>query len=238
MKLFLGWSGEKSRLMAVALRDWLPKVLPAVVPWLSDQDLRKGATWVPALLPEVSTADAGVISVTRDNHADPWVNFETGMLSAGNARKCVCTLLLDLAVTDLAGPLGVLNATKLFGKDVDQKAEFLKLLGSLNDQLKDLKETSIPPTNLAETLEVWWPKIAPAIDAATQPPGLGPVSPLRSDRDLLEEILELARKTSPVKRKVTFSELLRDPAMREKFFTHVAPEAPSSGDGDAPDDRA
>ena len=34
MHVFISWSGERSKALAVALRDWLPLVLHYVEPWV------------------------------------------------------------------------------------------------------------------------------------------------------------------------------------------------------------
>ena len=39
MKIFISWSGEQSREMAEALRDWIPDVLPEAEPWMSVADI-------------------------------------------------------------------------------------------------------------------------------------------------------------------------------------------------------
>ena len=42
-KVFFGWSGERSGKLAGIMRDWIPKVIQDVEPWLSAKDLDKGA---------------------------------------------------------------------------------------------------------------------------------------------------------------------------------------------------
>ncbi len=44
MKVFLGWSGSRSKETAEALGDWLGQVIQAVDPWISS-DILKGARW-------------------------------------------------------------------------------------------------------------------------------------------------------------------------------------------------
>ena len=42
-KVFISWSGDRSRKIGEALRDWLPDVLPLVDAFLSTEDIEKGA---------------------------------------------------------------------------------------------------------------------------------------------------------------------------------------------------
>ena len=39
MKVFLSWSGEASLAMAAQLKSWLPKVIQALQPWISSEDM-------------------------------------------------------------------------------------------------------------------------------------------------------------------------------------------------------
>lgn len=44
MRVFVSWSGERSREVAKAFRDWLPLVLHYAEPWVSDADIEAGGT--------------------------------------------------------------------------------------------------------------------------------------------------------------------------------------------------
>ena len=45
MKVFISWSGTRSKLIATALRKWLPYIMQSVEPWMSDTDINAGARW-------------------------------------------------------------------------------------------------------------------------------------------------------------------------------------------------
>lgn len=61
MKVFISWSGETSKKVALALKAWLPNVIQALDPWMSDKDIEKGATTVCRYLRVYTTS-----SVTMD----------------------------------------------------------------------------------------------------------------------------------------------------------------------------
>ena len=39
MHIFVSWAGRESQAIALILRDWLPRVLPYVRPWVSAEDI-------------------------------------------------------------------------------------------------------------------------------------------------------------------------------------------------------
>jgi hypothetical protein len=45
MKVFISWSGERSKAVAKVLRRRLGNIIQAVDPYMSDQDIDKGVRW-------------------------------------------------------------------------------------------------------------------------------------------------------------------------------------------------
>ena len=89
MRVFISWSGTKSRLLAEALRDWIPYVLPSAEPWMSATDIVPGARWSIEIASQLDTANVGIICLTPENIDAPWIMFEAGALSKTLSRALV-----------------------------------------------------------------------------------------------------------------------------------------------------
>jgi hypothetical protein len=79
--VFISWSGLRSGAVAEALRNWLPKVINALKPWLSTTDIDKGARWSTDVAVRLEVAKAGIICLTPSNLHSDWILFEAGALS-------------------------------------------------------------------------------------------------------------------------------------------------------------
>jgi hypothetical protein len=182
MKVFLSWSGETSRRLAEALREWLPAVLQAAEPWMSAEDIDKGARWSAHVAGELSEARVGILCLTRDNLAAPWLLFEAGALSKTLERTYVCPYLLGLRPADLKGPLVQFQAAEA------NQADTRRLVATINAALGP---SALSERGLDRAFATWWPELEKALRAL--PPGKPAARPARSERDLLEEVLSLAR---------------------------------------------
>ena len=67
MKVFLSWSGEVSHKVAIVFRDWLPSVIQAIEPYVSSEDIDKGARWSTDIAEELENSTFGILCVTKEN---------------------------------------------------------------------------------------------------------------------------------------------------------------------------
>ena len=106
MRVFISWSGERSKHIALSLKGWLPDVLQAVKPWMSDTDIESGQRWQKEISTQLEVCKFGIICVTPENQAKPWLNFEAGALSKTlGSEAYVRPYLYDMEPGDLVGPL-------------------------------------------------------------------------------------------------------------------------------------
>jgi hypothetical protein len=183
-KVFISWSGELSRKLGDALRNWLPSALQYVKPYFTPEDVEKGAKWGSEIAKELETSNVGVVCLTRDNTEKPWILFEAGALSKSIEKSHVCTLLFDLDPADVKGPLTSFQATR-FVKD-----DFKKLITTINGAAGDARlESGVLDT----VFGMWWPKLEEQVSEILKSHDKGAKREKRSDRDILEELLELTR---------------------------------------------
>jgi TIR domain len=178
MKVFLSWSGEKSRAVAEALRQWLPYINSEIQPWMSGTDIDPGARWSGEVAKELEATNFGIIFVTRDNQMASWLNFEAGAIAKQLDSSRVVPFAIDLKPSDVKQPLGQFQ-----GKEMT-KDGILAVLKLLNE----LCSHRVP--DVAKALDQWWPDLEPKLEAASTSTETVPV---RDQQDLLEEILTIVR---------------------------------------------
>src|SRR5579859_5009320 len=98
MKIFISWSGESSRKIAIALKEWLPDVfvLLDTATWMSEHDIDAGARWAHRLSQVLEEAKFGIICLTRENQKSPWVLFEAGALAKSVQESRVIPYLIGM----------------------------------------------------------------------------------------------------------------------------------------------
>lgn len=186
MKVFISWSGNTSKKVAEIIREWLPTVLQTVKPYFTPSDIEKGTRWSTEIARELDDSMAGIFCVTKENLNSQWLMFEAGAISKKVEHSLVCPILIGLDNSDIKGPLTQFQTT-LF-----EKSDFKKLISALN---KANSSNILDDAVLNTVFEKFWPELEEKIVAILKKESS--VSScevgIRSDRDVLEEILDLSR---------------------------------------------
>lgn len=184
MKVFISWSGEKSQNLAQVLKNWLPTVIQAVKPYFTPDDIEKGARWSSEISKELEQSGVGIICLTRSNLQAPWLMFEAGALAKSVEKSRVIPILFDVNTSELQGPLLQFQAV-VFGEN-----EIRKLIKTINAALG---QNALDNHVLDSVFEKWWPELEKKVRDVLATSISLPNLEARTDREILEEILELSR---------------------------------------------
>lgn len=177
MKIFISWSGEKSRLVAEALRNWLPVIIQSSETWISTHDISKGARWGHELAETLDKCNFGILCLTADHQHAPWILFEAGALSKSIEKARIIPYLLNMSIEDVKGPLEQFNMAQA------TKDETRKLLTSIRESIG----ADAPPESTINTLfERFWPDLEEVI-LKIAPSSVMPHSEVGDDESLLQE---------------------------------------------------
>jgi hypothetical protein len=203
-KVFISWSGDLSRKLGAALRDWLPASLQYVKPYFSPEDIEKGTKWNTEIAKELETSNVGVICLTQDNTEKPWILFEAGALSKSIDKSRVCTLLFNIEPADVKGPLTSFQGTRFIPED------FKRLVTTINNSAGEAK---LDAGVLDSVFNMWWPRLETQVAEIIKTHDKGGKKERRSERDILEEVLELSRMNA--------SRQSRSPRISERAFMEL-----------------
>jgi len=149
MNVFISWSGERSKRVALLLDEWLQCVLQRVKPFMSSKDIDRGSLWFSEINDQLKNTTIGVICLTKENINKPWILFESGALLKGLSSNRVCTFLIDLQTSDIGDPLAQFNHT------LPNKEGVWSLIQTLNNG--DI-ENRIGEKILDRIFETYWPQ--------------------------------------------------------------------------------
>lgn len=155
MRVFLSWSKEQSRRVARVLREWLPKVLPAVDLWMSEVDTEKGTPWWEGIDDALVSASNIIVCLTKENLHSPYLYYEAGAIAGKFGRKRIYPLLLEMGSASISdGPFGQLQAT------FDTEEQWQLLLQSLNSGLA----TPFTESEWNARFVAHWPELRSKLD--------------------------------------------------------------------------
>lgn len=181
MQVFLSWSGTRSRRLAHELHLWLKPVIQAAEPWMSDSGIDAGQRWASEIAIRLRDTNFGVLCVTPENVAAPWLLFEAGVLAKSMETARVVPLLFDLAKSDLPFPLAQFQAV------ATDRDGMLSLVMSLNAALGSSR---LPSEVLARAFNDAWPRFESALAAIPASNPSATTSPAPTEKQMLEEVVE------------------------------------------------
>lgn len=185
MKVFISWSGDYSRGVALALHGWLPGVINQVEPFVSAKDVHAGSRWQAEIAKHLEATAFGIVCVTKDNQGAPWLNFEAGALAKAVDSSRVVPLAIDLKPSDIANPLGQFQAQSA------DEAGIAAMVQSINQATDNPLNEEL----LGRSVAKWWPDLQEELTSMGKEADAPrkPARPPRSERELLEEVLETVR---------------------------------------------
>jgi len=184
MKVFISWSGDRSKKVAELLDDWIQCVIQAVNPWMSSKDIDRGALWFTEITDQLANTSIGVVCLTKENKNKPWILFEAGALAKGLTSNRVCTFLIDLVSTDLENPLAQFNHT------FPTKESVWELVRTIN---LTLKEDALKESVLLKVYETYWPQFEKDFQAIIKNTPEVEVQDERKENDIMLDVLSTVR---------------------------------------------
>jgi len=183
MKVFVSWSGGRSKAAAELLHDWIKCVVQASRPWISTRGIGRGSVWFAEINNELKDTSVGIICLTHQNKNSPWILFEAGALAKGLTTNKVCTFLVDLTPTDIQDPLAQFNHT------FPTKEGILSLVATLNSTLESPLDSSI----MLSVFETFWPNFEERFSKILKDHPQEVEVVVRSNDSMLEETLSGTR---------------------------------------------
>lgn len=178
MRVFVSWSGDRSKAAALGLRSLLEGTFPEAVEVFISDNINAGEPWVLRIHSELELSQFGVLCLTQDNFQAPWLLFEAGAV----AKKFGAALVVPYLIDELPA-----------AADRSPLAHFQKVPANYEGTLRLVKSINAarekPQDNqkLERLFNGWWRDFEQTLKELP-PPAQAPDS--QSDRDILVKIMQ------------------------------------------------
>lgn len=187
LKVFISWSKDRSKRVAIVLQEYLPQFIDGVDYFVSDKDIDPGERSMKTVEAELDGTNYGLLVVTPENQGEAWLNFEAGALSKHvdkdkNDVPRVVPILVGIdSPSQLTGPISQFQAVKLNHEGIERVVLSIARLSGTSE--------GVVQKRFART----WDELEIALSAATAASPAPPLKPKRSDENKLDEVLEIVR---------------------------------------------
>jgi tetratricopeptide (TPR) repeat protein len=151
---------------------------------MSERDIEPGQRWNEQISARLRDTHFGIICLTPENLSAPWLLFEAGALAKALEIAQVVPVLLGIHKADLTFPLAQFQAV-----EADREG-FFSLVAAVN---RALGEHQLAPDLLANIFNGLWGNLETGLLSLPEVPKRSAQGAVRSDRELLEEVLNGVR---------------------------------------------
>lgn len=184
MRIFVSWSGERSKAVAKVVNNWVQSVIQSARPWLSTENIENGSVWYNSISTQLSETTFGIICITQDNKTNPWILFESGALAKGLSDSRICTFLIDLQPADITPPLSMFHHT------FPTEESLYALVETINN---NMSEGRLAEDVLRRSFKRCWPEFEEDFNKALENTKPKTKAKQRSQDEILAEILDNTR---------------------------------------------
>lgn len=194
MDLFLSWSGERSKKLALIFNEWVLNVLPTLDIYISLKQIKPGERWIDNIGRGLQNNYTGIFFLVRENISSPWINFEAGAISKNVENSRVIPLLHNLTPEEISSPLTQFQAMSI------DKESIYNVIETINDSINDSRR--INNEQLRKIFEKWYPDFQTKYNKFNDenPDPTSAVSDANSgildENGQIEEILKIVRRLS------------------------------------------
>jgi len=148
INIFIGWSGEISKIIAEGIREWIPQVLQKIdKTFISTKDIEKGSVWFNDITDKLKKTDIGIFCITPENLNSIWMHYEAGAIS-NKDKTNVCSLLYKLKKIEINGPFSYFQKTDF------EKNDLFNLINLINNKCP--KSLKTPENILNKNFKAFW----------------------------------------------------------------------------------
>jgi len=124
MKIFISWSGETSRRLALSIKNNILNY-PGITTFISSEDINSGTLWFNKVTASLNEMNEALVVLTPSSYARPWLNFEAGYIFGKLNKLSIIVISQDeaFAVSGPFSPFQVRNGRS--------RTDIIKLLSDI-----------------------------------------------------------------------------------------------------------